>query len=411
MAFDEQQSFVFPENPVVTWRPVGSYPRPAEASEDTSTLLPFDEYDYIIVSFSGGKDSIACVLHLLDLGISRDRIELWHQCVDGEPGVAERFFDWPCTEAYCQAFADALGLRLLFQWKEDGFKGEMLRDDALTKPTTFELLDGSRITSKTIKRADYYNTRMRFPMPSMDLSARWCSAALKIDVASKVFTNDPRFTGTVDDPATAVIITGECREEGGSIEKIERKIEIAHEKGQWHVDRLKGRAFYAYVDRHKATTKSGTRRIDQWRPILDWMEEEVWDIIRRYRVRPHPAYYLGWSRLSCMPCVFGNPDQFASVAAVDPELAETLTAYENEFGAIPRYNKDTGKRVPFAGTIRDGSTVLEAAAEGRSSLRAGDEPVVELAMGEEYPTDLVLLQPGEEWVMPRGSFKHSGGPT
>jgi len=40
-------------------------------------------YDKILVAFSGGKDSIACVLHLLDLGIPRSSIELHHHLVDG----------------------------------------------------------------------------------------------------------------------------------------------------------------------------------------------------------------------------------------------------------------------------------------------------------------------------------------
>jgi len=56
-------------------------------------------YDVIIVAFSGGKDSAACVLHLLDLGVPKHKIELWHHLVDGREGST--LMDWPCTEAYC----------------------------------------------------------------------------------------------------------------------------------------------------------------------------------------------------------------------------------------------------------------------------------------------------------------------
>lgn len=54
-------------------------------SSPSHQLLKLDQYDCILVSFSGGKDSLACVVHLLELGVDPSKIELWHQCVDGDP--------------------------------------------------------------------------------------------------------------------------------------------------------------------------------------------------------------------------------------------------------------------------------------------------------------------------------------
>src|SRR5437660_1081661 len=88
---------------------------------DTRVLLSLEQYDVILVSFSGGKDSLALVLDLLERGISRDRIQLWHQCVDGEADVDQPFVDWPCTESYVRAVGEALGVRVLFQWRCGGF--------------------------------------------------------------------------------------------------------------------------------------------------------------------------------------------------------------------------------------------------------------------------------------------------
>lgn len=106
----------------------------------TLTLAELMTYQTIIVAFSGGKDSQACVLHLLELGVPRERIELHHHDVDGREG--ERLMDWPCTPAYCRAFAAALGLRLYFSWKVGGFEREMLRDGTATAPTRYEVPGG-----------------------------------------------------------------------------------------------------------------------------------------------------------------------------------------------------------------------------------------------------------------------------
>lgn len=355
--------------------------KPKDVRPDTTSILPLDEYDYIVVSFSGGKDSLACYLHLLDLGVPPGRIELWHQAVDGQPGVDERFFDWPVTESYCHAVADAFGSRLLFQWKEQGFQGEMLRQDEPTKPTSFELIDGNVMQARSGIPKE--GTRLKFPQVSADLRVRWCSAYLKIDVASKVFTNDPRFDG-----ASVVMLTGERRQESGA------------------------RSRYAQADKHKSSGGKG-RRVDQWRAVIDWTEEEVWEIIERYRVRPHPAYYLGWSRVSCFPCIFGNPDQWASVRDVDPELFKKIRQYEDDFGVTIR---------------RDGS--LDIAANKGTSYLADeprrnpgqmafdfDQPTprqiddhLRDALSEEYEKS-AILSARDEWKLPRGAYGHSGGPV
>lgn len=335
------------------------YPRPTDARANTSKLLPLAEYETVIVSFSGGKDSIACALLLLEQGIPAEHIELWHQAVDGKPGKDERLFDWPCTEAYCVAFAKAFGFPLLFQWKEGGFKREMLRDETATAPTSFQLPSGK---IETAGGAGPSGTRLKFPQVSADLSTRWCSAYLKIDVASRVFSNDPRFAN-----GKFVICTGERRQESGN------------------------RARYAEVDEHKATTRK--RRVDQWRPVLGWFEEDVWEIMRRYNVRPHPAYYLGWSRVSCFPCIFGDPHQWASVGDIAPGLLEQLVAYEKQFGV----------------TLRRDGNLLEAAGRGTSYVTPDVRSYVEQALSEEYDEDQILSW--DTWELPKGAYGHSGGPT
>ncbi len=107
-----------------------------------SIVPDLSTYDRILVAFSGGKDSICCLLRLLDLGVPRDRIELHHHLVDG----GRSLFDWPVTESYCRKFAQAFDLPIYMSWLEGGLEREMCRKDQPKAPTHFETPDGEQIS-------------------------------------------------------------------------------------------------------------------------------------------------------------------------------------------------------------------------------------------------------------------------
>ncbi len=75
-----------------------------------SALAPtpnLDSYDRILVATSGGKNSMAAMLAVLDAGADPSRIELHHHLVDGRgPAI----MDWSSTEGWCRAVAAAFRL-------------------------------------------------------------------------------------------------------------------------------------------------------------------------------------------------------------------------------------------------------------------------------------------------------------
>ena len=139
--------------------------------------------DNILVMFSGGKDSIAAVLALLEGGAPRDLIELWHHDIDGG---AATLMDWPVTPAYCRAFARAIGVPIFFSWREGGFEREMNRNNAATAAVVFETPEG---LGRAGGVSNKLGTREKFPQVSADLSVRWCSGALKVDVGAAAIRN------------------------------------------------------------------------------------------------------------------------------------------------------------------------------------------------------------------------------
>lgn len=170
-------------------------------------LLPLEAYDLIVVLFSGGKDSTAAYYKLLELGVPKSKIELWHHDIDG--GHPTRRMDWPVTQSYVRAFAEAEGVRLRVSCRANGFWGEVYRIGA-SFPVEYEdngSIKTCRLSTKQresewlreqiqqelgleeYERLKSYGFRMKFPAKCSDLSRRWCSAYLKIDVADAVLRN------------------------------------------------------------------------------------------------------------------------------------------------------------------------------------------------------------------------------
>jgi len=311
--------------------------------------IDISSYDNVIVAFSGGKDSMSCVLHLLDIGRMK-KVELWHHDVDGQEGSS--LMDWPVTRAYCKAAADAFNLPIYFSWKEGGFEREMSRDNQPTAKTFFETPDGLSCCGGKGKPG----TRCKFPQVAADLKVRWCSAYLKIDICAAAIRNQERFhTGRT------LIITGERAQESPT------------------------RSKYKEFETHRSASKK--RHVDHWRPVLHWDEGQVWEIIERYKINPHPAYKLGWGRVSCAGCIFGSAHQWASLRVANEVQFNKIADYETKWGM----------------TIQRKKSVTELADEGSAYDMSPSHK--HEATSISYNGEIIL----DTWEQPAGAYGESCG--
>lgn len=320
-------------------------------------------YDFILVAFSGGKDSAAVLINLIEAGVDPRRIELHHHLVDGE---GPSFMDWPCTAAYCRAVAGAFGIRLFQSYREGGFLREMHRRQEPTAAVVF--YDENETVRRVGGCSAHIGTRLRFPQRTADLSRRYCSAALKIDVMDAVIRNQERFLG-----CRTLVCTGERADESPS------------------------RRAYAAFEPHRSDTRNGARRrrlVDHYRPVHSWAEAEVWAAMRRHRLVPHVAYQLGWSRVSCMTCVFLSADGWATVRAVFPERFAMIEEREAAFGC----------------TIHRTLTVTHLADRGTPYAAAIHSPeLVAQARDHQWRIPIRTTTP-RSWRLPAGAFGRGAGP-
>ena len=268
-------------------------------------LQRLDSYDLIAVGFSGGKDSIACVLRLLELGVPKSKLQLWHHTVDGRPdgigaGVPDLpFADWPVTTAYVRRFAAEFDVPLRMSWISKGFLGELLLNNETQHPYVIQRQSGEYWSVGNLRPP--VHTRRRWPAKSADHLIRWCSSTLKIQAAGRTFTHDPDLQR-----GKYLFVTGERRAESA----------VRARAAEWD--------FY-YGNNQK-------RAVHHWCAVIDFTDDDVWQIIQRHGVRPHPAYELGWGRLSCFSCIYGGPEHWAGMRTIAPERFQLIAATEQQIG-------------------------------------------------------------------------------
>lgn len=389
-------------------------------------LLPLEEYDLIAVLLSGGKDSIACYFKLIELGVPKEKMEFWHHDIDG--GHPCRRMDWRCTQNYVRALAEAEGIPLRLSWRKNGFFGELYRIGASEpvewmEPDTGEILQckpspnylkcleikeqATEEMEEELKKLGY---RMKFPAKTGDLSRRWCSAYLKIMVADSVMANLDRLRileeiggkrgkfpakgGThqgrwcsgnlkaaVQDSVTA------------NLEKTKKDVKILVVSGERRGE-SSGRAKYNEMEIHRTNAEAKAHRIvHQWRPVIDYSEIDVWEVLKRHKINPHPCYRAGWNRCSCAMCIFSTPKLFAGIRELYPEDYELLKQDEEILGF----------------TLDNKCDLDTFVGDAESCVYRGDTEALRSLITGEFGIDDIYVK--GKWLYPAGAFHGAeGGP-
>lgn len=343
---------------------LGFEPEPIAQAVGTyfdAPTIDLDSYDRIVVCGSGGKDSIACLLALIEQGADMKRVEVWHHLVDGNEGST--LMDWAFTDNYMEKFCEAFGLPLYFSWLKGGIEQEMLKQDSYSQPHIVDTPSGLITLERDTTRTKP-GTRRQFPQQSANLATRWCSSAAKIDVGRRALTNQDRFLGS-----KTLFVTGERRAESSN------------------------RAKYNQLEPHAVDRRNGRlgRHVDAWRPVLHFSEEMVWELLAKYRIVAPVPYRLGWGRSSCLACVFNSAAIWATIRKYFPHRARPIARYEDEFGST---------------ISRQRINVLDLSATAEA-FNITDLEALAQADKREY-TLPIFTPDGQEWQLPPGAFGKEG---
>lgn len=280
------------------------------------------EYDYLLVSESGGKDSQAMLTHVVELadrlGVDRSRIVVVH----ADLGTME----WQGTAELARAHAEAYGLRFETVGRSDDLLTQVENRHARLQQQADALDAEGRHEDAEVKR----NAPAWFSPTN-----RYCTSDNKRDQIAKLLTQlaaERRATGATG-PARILDCQGIRKEEGA--------------------DRAKKTPF----QNNKRAT-NGRRVVDTWFPIFEWTKADVWRTIRRSGLPYHPAYDAGMPRLSCCFCMMAGRRELVLAARLNPGLAARYVATEAKVGAT------------FKADLSMADVLRQAQAEGPLALPA-----------------------------------------
>lgn len=266
-------------------------------------------YHIILINSSAGKDSLAMLIHLVELadrqGVPRSRIVVVYASL----GVVVH----PGTLELARAHAQAYGLRF-----EVVSRAENLMDQIRTRRRTLNaqaqvlLAEAEALAAAgwhRLAKMARLDALKKWQTPAWPSSqARYCTSDQKVAQVLKLITRlvDELVAAGVEGPIRILNCLGIRAEESP--------------------DRAKKQPF------GRDSASNSKRHVDRWLPIFDWTVEDVWNTIRRSGLPYHPAYDAGLPRLSCVFCVLAGRRELVLAARMYPDLAYEYVLLERDVG-------------------------------------------------------------------------------
>ena len=227
----------------------------------------------ILIFYSGGKDSQACLIH----SVKKYGVE---NC---EAVFCDTGWENPLTYEHIVNTTKMMGVKLVIL-KSQKYDGMI---DLATK-------------------------KKRFP----STKARFCTEELK---------SKPAIDYVLSHNENVIVIEGIRASESFSRSKMQAQCTYfkyyfeAFKSGKKHNYRKKD--VLEWCRKHNA---------DKIRPLFDWNSQQVVDYIISYGQTPNPLYYQGFKRVGCFPCIMANKREIKLIIENHNKRFEELKNYENQ---------------------------------------------------------------------------------
>lgn len=232
----------------------------------------------IIVTFSGGKDSLASLLWTRE-HLAKDFITVF--CDTG--------WEHPLTYKYIEEIRQKLGLNLvtLRSKKYDGM-------------------------------ADLSRKKKRWP----STRARFCTDELK---------NKPVIDFLLDEVQDDFIVIQGIRA-AESVSRAQMQAQCTYFKyyTQPYGTDKNGKPKYHTYRRREILSFVKEHAADVLRPLFDWSGQQVIDYILSQGLEPNPLYRMGYKRVGCYPCIMASQRDILNISRQDPQRIDYIARKEVE---------------------------------------------------------------------------------
>jgi len=262
--------------------------------------VDLSEYDVIVVSTSGGKDSQAMMDHVVRMAEAanvKDRVVAVH----ADLGRVE----WKGTKELAAEQAEAYGIPFTVVSRIGTIS------NGVSKCGTPLYVKGEArgdLLSQVEKRDAQLKAQGKVAPPWFSAAARYCTADFKRGPIGGYFTAVAKAWKAT---------TGESRPC--------RILDCIGLRAQESPARAK-------KENLKVKTSTKGQHVVSWLPIQDWSEDKVWATIKESGVKSHYAYDLGMPRLSCVFCCFAPKGALMIAGKANPELLDEYIAVEKSTG-------------------------------------------------------------------------------